>query len=99
MLLFDCISPPSECDSAADGCTQLATGLYAAGVCSFEQEDKSASLNLFTDAACTTAITTPVTTSEVCYTYPVAQAASMKVRCASAPTDGAAAVVVGMAGE
>lgn len=88
----------------ADGCTALpgSGGLYALASCSYE-DDKSASLTVCTNSACSAGCSpTGVSDAEKCYIsagagLPANGETNLRVHCASVQTAAAASVVVGLA--
>lgn len=96
-----CLRAPAL--ASADGCTALGTtGKYAKGSCTYE-DDKTATLSVCTDPACSSCSnSTSVVESEKCYisggaSLPIASETNVRMHCASEQTASAASVVVGLA--
>jgi hypothetical protein len=84
------------------GCTQMAPKVYVVGSCSFEETDKSASFVVCSDAVCSqNCAPGPVKMSFACAgtggAGALAGEAAVSIHCSAAPTDAAAAAIVGMA--
>ncbi len=92
---------PNPALASVDGCTALVNGKYAKGSCNYE-DDKTATLSVCTDPACSTCEPTSVVESEKCYisggvNLPVAGETNVRMHCASEQTASASSVVVGLA--
>lgn len=88
--------PPPQ--PTAAGCTLVSPGAWVLATCTFDGDNRAASVTVYTDAACTQgAAVSAVKASEVCTLTAIGNAASVKVRCSSAPNSSAAGVIVGLA--